>query len=207
MKRFICIILVVLCTFCLFARDKHVTSTEEGRLAEDLLEDGLYKNRDEILSLAPVLTPQEITLLYNKAKVSSVKDALENGLLGFGIGSFSSGDRKGGWIQLGCELGGVIVGGGSLIYLVGGMLVEVLTLGTDDSAGTVMLASAAGIVIGGAAFIGGRIYGIVRGIKYPKQYNKDLQETLYGTSGTEPQITLAPVFSPSGIGFGVGVRF
>lgn len=209
MKKLICIILVALCAFCVFARDKHVTTSETGRQVEDLLDDGLYNNKETIISLVPLLTPEEITLLYNKNEESSVADALENGLLGMGMGSFFAGDKKGGWIQLGCELGGAVVGITSLGYFVAYGFAGIMTAvfgQQDETISGVIGASVVGIFAGAGAFIGGRIYGIVRGIKYPKQYNKDLKEVLYGPE-EELQITFAPVFAPNGMGFGVGVRF
>lgn len=210
MKRAICIILAVFCTFSLFARDRHVTSSEEGRRAEDLLDDGLYANQIELASITPVLAPEELSLLYAKNKESSVVDCLENGLLGFGIGSFSAGDKKGGWIQLGLEGGGALLGISSLGYFIAygfSGTVSAIFGKKDDKAGSIMGASVVGMIAGAGCFLGGRIYGIIRGIKYPKQYNKDLQTTLYGTAGSAPQLSLAPVFSTSGVGFGVGVRF
>ncbi len=218
MKKTICIILIVMCAFSLFARDKHVTTTTEGRLAEDLLDDGLYKNQEQLMTVVPVLTPAEITLLYNKNKESSVKDTLMNGLLGFGIGSFNAGDRKGGWIQLGCELGGGVLAVTSTGILLGNMLADVIGTivrglakqkpdNTTEKSRTMIIASTLGVCTGIGTFIGGRIYGIIRGIKYPKQYNRDLQETLYGTAQSGPAISLTPVITPQNIGFGVGVRF
>ena len=218
MKKTICIILAIMCTFCIFARDKHVTASESGRLVEDLLDDGLYRNQEQILSAVPVLTPAELTLLYNKNRESALKDTLMNGLLGFGLGSFSAGDRKGGWIQLGCELGGAVLTVTSAGTILGNMVVLLFTAvprglsgqgsyNDDDNLGKMTAAAVLGLVTGLGIFTGGRIYGIVRGIKYPKQYNKDLQETLYGTSQSGPTLSLAPVITPQSIGFGVGVKF
>lgn len=209
MKKTLCIILVILCSACLFARDRHVTQSQEGRAAEDLLDDGLYENRDEITTIVPLLTPAEIAALYSKNKTSVAVDILENTLLGFGIGSFTAGDTKGGWIQLGLEGGGIILGTVSLGYFLAygtATVVGAIFNNEDKSNGTLMGASAIGLVAGIGTFLAGRIYGIVRGIKYPIQYNKDLQNTLYGSESV-PQLSFAPVFSPSGIGFGVGVRF
>ncbi|MBQ0168076.1 MAG: P13 family porin [Treponema sp.] len=210
MKRAICIILILLCACSLFARDRHVTSSVEGRHAEDLLQDGLYENREELLSITPLLTPQERTLLFNNAKVSPIAATLENTFLGLGIGSFSVGDTTGGLIQLGCELGGAVLGAASLGYFLSyGFVgfIEIISGNPSEDTGTIVEASAVGMLIGAGAFIGGRIYGIVRGIKYPNQYNRDLQDTLYGTSGKEPHISLSPILNPSGIGIGVGVKF
>lgn len=210
MKRVVCIILVVCFACSLFAwgRKTYITSSEEGHEVEDLLEDGLYKNQEQILTIAPVLTPEELALLYDENWTSPVKTPLLNGLVGFGSGSFGAGDKKGGTIQLCCELGGAVLGVASLGYMVAYGFVGVIDAiaGKDDNAGTIMGASAVGMVVGLGSFIAGRIYGIVRGIKYPLQYNNDLHDALYGTE-PELQISFAPAVSPSGIGFGVGVRF
>lgn len=210
MKKILCIILITLCTFCLFARDRHVTSSEAGHQVEDLLDDGLYENRDQILTIVPVLTPEDISILYSKNKTSALSDSLVNGLLGFGIGSFVTGDKKGGFIQLGLEGGGIVIGTISIGYFIASSASSILGAifgNKDKNSETIMGASIIGMVGGIGAFAAGRIYGIVRGIKYPKQYNKDLQETLYGVSESAPQLSIAPVFAPTGLGFGVGVKF
>lgn len=209
MKKLLCITLVILCSFCLFARDRHVTQTQEGRQVEDLLEDGLYENQDEIITIVPLLTPSEITSLYSKNKISGVLDTLENTLFGFGIGSFTSGDLKGGLIQLGLEGGGIILSAisfGDFLAYGAANILGVLFKNKNEKNEKLMAASAIGLLTGAGAFLIGRIYGIVRGIKYPLQYNKDLQNTLYGYESAY-QLSIAPVFSTTGIGFGVGVKF
>lgn len=211
MKRVVCIILVVCFACSLFAwgRKTYITSSEEGHEVEDLLEDGLYKNQEQILTIAPVLTPEELALLYDENWTSPVKAPLLNGLVGFGSGSFGAGDKKGGTIQLCCELGGAVLGIASFGYFISSTassIIGAIFNNQDKDNETIMGASAVGMVVGLGSFIAGRIYGIVRGIKYPLQYNNDLHDALYGTE-PELQISFAPAVSPSGIGFGVGVSF
>lgn len=210
MKKLICIILVVMLTTCLFAKDSYVTSTEEGQKAEDLLKEGLYKNEQQLRTIAPLLTPAEIALLYDKSKESPITTTLLNGIIGLGVGSFVAGDTKGGWIQLGLEGGGAILAitsfGYFITYGVTG-IIDAIFGKEDDKTGIMIGAASVGMIAGVGAFIGGRFYGIVRGVKYPRQYNRDLEKTLYGNSGSQPKLSFTPICTPSGIGFGIGVRF
>ena len=138
--------------------------------AEYLFADGFVKqnNAKKIERLSPLLTPTQREALYEEHEQFGVKPFLLNLLIGFGIGSFSQGDRAIGHLQL----WGDIVGYGMIIS---GMIMT-SSASADDTNG--MLAGSAVSTIGSLVTLAVAIPACIRAWTFAADTNKAMRRVL-----------------------------
>ena len=123
--------------------------------------------------------------------------------VGFGIGSFVNGDKKGGTTQLvGQILGCAFTGVGYGLFIASTGIFNIPTDGgyySEPNYG--LFAAGVGTIIGGVIVIGAyQIYGIVRAFTFTNSYNDTLKHSL-GLTSTD--ISLLPVVDVVNKNYGV----
>lgn len=101
MKKIICAFLGILLmgtAFCQENAEKNLNTESIKPRVTFLLDSGLMKNQNTISTLSMQLTDVEKLDLYRAYQKNSVLPVLVNVFAGFGIGSYISGDKKGGII-------------------------------------------------------------------------------------------------------------
>lgn len=221
MKKIICMLLGLLLIGTAFCQDfsenekADVQQTESIKpKVEFLINSNLKKNVDEISTLALKLTDSEKMDLYKNYEKTSMTPVLLNTLVGFGLGSYTSGDKTGGII-------GTCLDAAAIMILCAGVSAEqkrikevseyqaekILNPGHVDLAleneSNASFSVFPYLLIIAAA----RTYGGIRANSYTKKYNK----TLAGALGVNSiQTSFAPVIDPNGnlaLGFNATIRF
>ena len=199
MKKLLMILAVAIATMvggsALFAQETASSSSDNYFTVKALIEDDLFDNKALILTKSDSLSKAEKVNLYDDSKKNPWLAFGLNLAVGFGIGSFVNGDKKGGTTQLvGQILGDVFVGAGCGLWYVGTFL-RIRALDPDypgdTTLPTILTATGVGLMVGGAvACLGYQIYGIVRAFTFTANYNDTLKQSL-GITSTD--ISLLPV--------------
>ena len=227
MKKSLIFILTIFAAGFIFAQEaESVTSSEqtENTVAETqktapteneialeyanyLFEDGFIKgnNAKKIGELTPFLTAEQRENLYEENERLGVKPFLLNLLLGFGIGSFSQGDRAIGRLQF----WGDILGYGMMIP--GMILVMDATKDLDTTVGTAL------VTIGSLVTLGVAIPAYIRPWTFAANRNEKLRRALQvdengkavslsNKAENSVEVSFAPIISPVTSEYGLMAR-
>ena len=207
MKKLLMILAVAIATMvggsALFAQETASSSSDNYFTVKALIEDDLFDNKALILTKSDSLSKAEKVTLYDDSKKNPWLAFGLNLGVGFGIGSFVNGDKKGGTTQLvGQILGGVFVTAGYGVTFAGSYMYSRANYnGEDDTTGKILMATGYGVVVGGAILISAyQIYGIVRAFTFTNSYNDTLKQSL-GLTSTD--ISLLPVIDVVNKNYGV----
>ena len=155
-----------------------------------LIDDGLEKNKDKIYNVAEKLSNNERLFIFNTKSKNAMLQFIGNGLLGFGIGSIIQGDLFGGIIALCGDFG-------SLTALATGSYILINPFNNNSLTAQNSTSLGSGLVIGGAlAFIGFRVFELMRPWGYSKLYNKMLSESLRINFSVSPNMNTINYVSP-----------
>ena len=199
MKKVICLILLLVSLCSLFAvedSDKDIKAYMEYLLTEDL-----NMNLDKISVLSEAIPIYERYDLYKKYQPTSNWPVILNTTVGFGVGSFLMGDKKGGII-------GSCWDGGNILLLIIASIpwarVEEQTYTVPNAWGeeeehteyiTVYERSNVAMALAGLSFAGSRIFQGIRA----RAYLKSLSENLLGALGLKEFKTgFDPILTPDG---------
>ena len=141
---------------------------------EDLVQEGLFKNTEEIRTLSTTLTDPDRHYLFETYGKKAQIPGLLNLALGLGIGSFVQGDTTGGLLgAAGDILGiGLFVG----FYISYGHSVQLNLSGQGElDPGYLALALAASSI---TVLIGNRAIQLGRAISYANRYNAALKDSI-----------------------------
>lgn len=211
MKKLLMILAVAIATMvggsALFAQETASSSSDNYFTVKALIEDDLFDNKALILTKSDSLSKAEKVNLYDDSKKNPWLAFGLNLAVGFGIGSFVNGDKKGGTTQLvGQILGGAFVGLGYGLQFASVMLARGAFSGgnyseSDYMVAEILYATGVGVIVGGAILISAyQIYGIVRAFTFTNSYNDTLKQSL-GITSTD--ISLLPVVDVVNKNYGV----
>lgn len=151
-----------------------------------LINNGLYKNEDEIYTLSSELTQQQKNILYDRFEQKPITPFLVNLLLGFGIGSYIQGDIKGGVIS---TAGDAVTGITYLIWLgnyssdyswyaESKLRTDYMAESEIERAEESLNTASTWVFVSGSALLGFRIFECIRPFFYAKKYNETLTDAL-----------------------------
>src|SRR5574344_1444647 len=188
--KFACILFIIIgissTSLCFSEEQKQSAITFTG----DLIEAGLFANKDRIEQEALNLTNEDKLLLYDQYNISPVAPYILNTFLGFGIGSFMEKDYAAGFTLLATDLTFCTVALCTTIVAVltynnkDSYTSEEYTRKSDICRGIIYSMACANVV---CSIIGG-----IRSIYYAKKYNAALRNALFIT---DAQISVVPVIS------------
>ncbi len=173
MKRMV--LLMIMVAGCLLIAAQ--VSAEEKSSSDSLfrvkmlIDDGLENNLPFIKDMAKDLSESDRLYLYQSEKKDAGLPFALNLILGLGIGSYVQGDTSGGTTALVGELGSLMIAYTGANTMNGGLLYG----------GTI-------------AFLGFRIYELIRPFSYKNQYNRSLSSALDARrvqSAITPEVRLA----------------
>ena len=195
----------------------------QGAMAEiridELIKDGLFKNKALINQQALLLPEGRRLDIQGQYRLGYVKPLLFNCLLGFGIGNFINKDRVGGITHMVIDslAVGTIVTAGS-IYLGGGLmyvlLLPALLLGQDDkqvadtfsSIDKTMKISKIIVHTGFGVFLANKLASIISVSVHTAKYNRTLKEALTPAKA-EVSIHTVPIIAPNQFGLAVSINY
>lgn len=202
MKKILTIfaILIAMSTVNLFAQESQKSQeSDEFFKVNVLLKNGLFKNENEISSLAANLSSSEKEFLYLENKKSPTLPFCLNLFLGYGIGSFVQGDTTIGVISLsGNLLGSILMFTG---YTISSPILAQYNVavanGTGDSfdweANSGKILTGGGLILVGSVIaLGVQIYSWIRPFKYADNYNLTLRKCLL-SEGEKLSVQFAPI--------------
>lgn len=190
MKKVICLILLLLSLCSLFAvedSDKDIKAYMEYLLTEDL-----NMNLDKISVLSEAIPIYERYDLYKKYQPTSNWPVILNTTVGFGVGSFLMGDKKGGII-------GSCWDGANILLLVIAQIPivdreRVETYGRTETI-EIPRPNNVALALTGLSFAGSRIFQTIRA----RVYLKSLSENLLDALGLKEFKTgFDPILTPDG---------
>lgn len=190
MKKVICLILLLLSLCSLFAvedSDKDIKAYMEYLLTEDL-----NMNLDKISVLSEAIPIYERYDLYKKYQPTSNLPVILNTTVGFGVGSFLMGDKKGGII------GSCWDGANILLLIIAQIPIpDVERVETPDGTKFIDVSrpNNVAMALAGLSFAGSRIFQGIRA----KVYLKSLSENLLDALGLKEFKTgFDPILTPDG---------
>ena len=190
MKKVICLILLLLSLCSLFAvedSDKDIKAYMEYLLTEDL-----NMNLDKISVLSEAIPIYERYDLYKKYQPTSNWPVILNTTVGFGVGSFLMGDKKGGII------GSCWDGANILLLIIASIPIpDVERVETPDGTKFIDVSRPNNVAwaLTGLSFAGSRIFQGIRA----KVYLKSLSENLLDALGLkEFKTSFDPILTPDG---------
>jgi len=142
--------------------------------AEDLIQDGLFKNTEEIHALSLNLTDPDRRYLINTYSKKAQIPGLVSLSLGLGAGSFMLGDTLGGWLGAAGDMFGLGLFAGFYISY-GNTLRHNLSGQGERDPGYLALALAASSF---TVIIGNRALQLGRTIFYADKYNAALRDSI-----------------------------
>ncbi len=187
-KVLLCLGVCLCCVVGVFSEEISSEKSKESFFSiTTLLDEGLKKNKVEIMNESMFLTDFDRYSLYESHKNSAIGPFFLNLCLGFGIGSFVQGDNLGGGITLALD----IVGSGFVTYGIIQMVPFLFSLplspflvqdetsnesfsnlAENSSFGSIMLA------VGGGVIAISRIVQVILPWTYASNFNKNLEEAL-----------------------------
>lgn len=190
-------ILIAMSSVNLFAQKSQ--ESDDFLKVNVLLKNGLFKNENEISSLAANLSSSEKVFLYLENKKSPTLPFCLNLFLGYGIGSFVQGDTKSGVISLSGNLLGIILmlTGYTISSPILTQYNVAVANGTGDSfyweANSGKILTGGGLILAGSLiFFGFQIYSWIRPFKYANNYNFTLRKCL-SSEGEKLSVQFVPV--------------
>lgn len=190
MKKVICLILLLVSLCSLFAvedSDKDIKAYMEYLLTEDL-----NMNLDKISVLSEAIPIYERYDLYKKYQPTSNWPVILNTTVGFGVGSFLMGDKKGGII------GSCWDGVNILLLIIASIPItgqETISEGGHTEYITVYEPNNVALALTGLSFAGSRIFQGIRA----RVYLKSLSENLLDALGLKEFKTgFDPILTPDG---------
>ncbi len=164
--------LIVTCTL-LSSYSYCQESTSSAFVVSQLIEDGLFENKNEIFEKSKGLEVNQKYMIYDEYEKNAGVPFACNLFLGLGIGSFIQGDRVGGLTALSGEL----IGFGSM--LLGSTMTETVYDYYYDEYSTELSPAGAGFMTFGLVlFLSTRIYELIRPFSFENDYNKTLKRSL-----------------------------
>ncbi|MDH4263795.1 MAG: P13 family porin [Spirochaetia bacterium] len=163
-----------------------------------LIVSDLSGNKDLISNIAANYSNDERNSLFSVMEKEPIKPFLINALIGYGLGSFTQGDRPGGKTALYGELGsiGAIILGGTSVVLGSVSYIIPLTV-----FGGIFLT---GGIIGLVVF---KVYEMIRPFFYSDSFNTQLRESLRLAFTVKPYIYLAQNGEPQTYGVELSGKF
>lgn len=206
------LILLVLFVFCFLSDGFSQENSDERKMSKkDAYQNMMYyiKNNFDtdsgkkvVYTLSENFTFEERMMIYEDNKKEATGPFFLNLFLGFGIGSFTQGDKLNGARQLGLSLGGIAVDviGYALVFSAASQVNN----GNDNIPGQfypgVMLCAA-----GTCMLIGSTVVGCVKPWTYANKYNNELKTALRVNNASwmsaKPQF--APVIDPINNNYGL----
>ena len=186
---------------------------------DELIKDGLFKNKTLISQQALLLADEQRLNLQGQYRLGYVKPLLFNCLLGFGIGNFINKDRVGGITHVVIDslaVGTVVTAG--FIYvgeaLMGLFLLPVLVLGQDDkqvsdtfsSIDKTMKISKIIVQAGLGVLLVNRLASIISVSVHTSKYNRTLKEALTPAKA-EVSIHTVPIIAPNQFGLALNINY
>ncbi len=171
MKKAILLFLLLLLSFSTIFADSSSYSK-----VSSLLDDGLYGNEELIRAESFSLSYEEKEEIYNSNRKSFVVPMLLNLVPGFGVGSFSQGDKTTGWVSL------------------AGEIVSIATIITPFIFHEALMGEWYWPLITGAGFCGllaFKAYALYQNYNYAWDYNDDLYTLLF----EGPELALVPFYN------------
>ena len=201
------------------AKIAEVQETMAELRIDELIKDGLFKNKTLISQQALLLADEQRLNLQGQYRLGYVKPLLFNCLLGFGIGNFINKDRVGGITHMVIDslAVGTIVTAGS-IYLGGGLmyvlLLPALLLGQDDkqvadtfsSIDKTMKISKIIVQTGFGVFLANKLASIISVSVHTAKYNRTLKEALTPAKA-EVSIHTVPIIAPNQFGLALSINY
>jgi len=142
---------------CINADDLDKQKVSTTKAVSLLLDDGFYKNEEQIKTLATELTLEQKQFLFDRYEKPAISPFVMNLILGFGVGSYVQGDFLGGAIG---TAGDILIGGPFL-----------LMCASSGDEGEVH-------ALFGLAYVGLRVFQCVKPFSYAKKYNNRLTDAL-----------------------------
>lgn len=187
MKKGICLILLLVSLGSLFAvedSDKDIKAYMDFLLTENL-----SLNLDKVSTLSEAIPVYERYDLYNKFQIKSNYSALLNASVGFGLGSFLGGDKKGGIIGTCWDSANFLL----LLLIRLDAFTTYDRVETDDSIPIeVPKPNYAIITVTSLSIIASRVFQVIRANVFKEELNQSLLESLGlkdFQSGFEPLLT------------------
>jgi hypothetical protein len=159
-------------------QQRQIVNMEKRIKIQILIDDGIEKNKKEIMMESVYLSPTDIEILYEKNKKTAMGWAL-NGL-GFGIGSYTQGNIVVGIAQT------ILDGFGSIFVSKGNI---------DD------------VHIGAAAMLTSRILGMTYQFIHQNTYNKILKTVLYHSLSYSIDPLIVPKDGAPAVGLAFNLRY
>ena len=210
MKKLISLVLSMLlvgAAFCQENAEKNLNNESVEPIVEFLLDLSLKDNQLQINKLSYQLTNFEKVELYKQFKKSETVPVLLNTVLGFGIGSFVSGDKMGGLIGLGLDSTAILAFSIQYSIYQSALAAYQKNLSNRGSSSTSYHESSPDFnpVFPILLFIGSRVFEVVRANLYVKNYNKTLINSLGLNSF---RMSMLPSVTPDGnLAMTLGVNF
>lgn len=182
---------------------------------EELIQQGLFKNKDLINQQAILLTEEQRLNIQEQYRLGYVKPLLFNSLLGFGIGNFVNKDRAGGIAHVVIDslaAGTIIVAG--CIYSAGALITTLslpIIVSMPDSAPLssimkTMEISKTIVQIGFGVFLANKLASIISVSVHTSKYNKTLTEALTPAKA-EISIQALPIIAPNQFGLALNINY
>ena len=157
----------------LFALNAFAQSSSVEMRVNMLIDDGLYRNMDEITAEALGLNQDQRYMLYSAHEEDPMIPFVLSLLVGMGVGSYVQGDLTGGLISTGLDLAGI-----AAVY-VGYMMLATTILDDPYDSMYDMPVVEMSLILGGVAVISfSRVFQLVRPFTYAERYNHDLRIAL-----------------------------
>ena len=201
------------------AKIAEVQETMAELRIDELIKDGLFKNKTLISQQALLLADEQRLNLQGQYRLGYVKPLLFNCLLGFGIGNFINKDRVGGITHVVIDslaVGTVVTAG--FIYvgeaLMGLFLLPVLVLGQDgkqvsdtfSSIDKTMKISKIIVQAGLGVLLVNRLASIISVSVHTSKYNRTLKEALTPAKA-EVSIHTVPIIAPNQFGLALNINY
>ena len=196
----------------------------QGAMAEiridELIKDGLFKNKALINQQALLLPEGRRLNIQEQYKLGYVKPLLFNSLFGFGIGNFINKDRAGGITHVVIDslaastvvVAGCIYLGDALLHV---LALPILLFGTDDDKQLSDLLSSINkrmeickiiVQTGLGVLLANRLASIISVSVHTAKYNRTLKEALTPAKA-EVSIQAVPIIVPNQFGLALSINY
>lgn len=188
--------------------------------ADELIRQGLFKNKELISRQALLLTEEQRLNMQEQYTLGYVKPLLFNSLLGFGIGNFVNKDKAGGITHVVIDslaastvvVAGYIYLGGALVHV---LALPVVLLGADDdgqlsdelsSINKTMERCEIIVQAGLGVLLANRLASVISVSVHTAKYNRTLKEALTPVK-TDISIQAVPIIAPNQFGLALSINY
>lgn len=188
----------------------------QGAMAEiridDLIKDGLFKNKALINQQALLLPEGRRLDIQGQYRLGYVKPLLFNCLLGFGIGNFINGDTTGGFVHLAIDSSALLTGViaelmcQKYIRTLLWMLPGESTSDQIDALSKKIQISSYTAIIAYSLFAVDKLASIISVSVHTAKYNRTLEEALTPAKA-EVSIHTVPIIAPNQFGLALSINY